>query len=30
MIEVVWGYKIQHDKKEPLNKYEKQKIKNHM
>ena len=28
MIENVWGYKIQHDKKEPLNKYEKQKIKN--
>ena len=27
MIEIVWGYKIQHDKKEPLNRYEKQKIK---
>ena len=27
MIENVWGYKIQHDKKEPLNRYEKQKIK---
>ena len=27
MIEIVWGYKIQHDKKEPLNIYEKQKIK---
>ena len=27
MIETVWNYKIQHDKKEPLNRYEKQKIK---
>ena len=27
MMEVVWGYKIKHDKKEPLNKYEKAKIK---
>ena len=27
MIEIVCNYKIQHDKKEPLNRYEKQKIK---
>ena len=28
MVENVWNYKIQHDKKEPLNRYEKAKIKN--
>lgn len=27
MIENVWGYEIRHDKKESLNRYEKQKIK---
>ena len=27
MIETAWNYKIQHDKKEPLNMFEKQRIK---
>lgn len=28
MIEIIWEYKIKHDKKEPLNRYERMKIKN--